>query len=148
LAPNRQRPTRQQRKVKKAQMINCNKIKSVDILVVGNDELEAMGIVNVLEDLGHVVKMLSLKDELVHYTSGTLKAIYLVMKEINEQAFGVAIKVSSSCSVPLIFAGPDWTRNKVIKAVKYGVRDILLTPASDEDIVENVHKNMLGLAAK
>ncbi len=46
-----------------------------------------------------------------------MKAIYLVMQDVNEQAFGVAIKVSSACSVPLIAAGPDWTRTKVIKAV-------------------------------
>ena len=74
-------------------------------------------------------------------------AVYLVMREVNEQAFGVAIKVSSSCSVPLIAAGPAWTKSKVFKAVKYGVRDILLTPASREDIEENVAKNLVKLAA-
>jgi hypothetical protein len=35
----------------------------------------------------------------------------------------------------------------VIKAVKYGVRDILLTPASEADIEENVNNNLLELAA-
>jgi hypothetical protein len=124
-----------------------NDLKALDILVVGDDEAEATKIAGVLGQSGYLVKTLSFKDNLHNYIPGNLRAIYLVMKDVNEQVFGVAIKVSSACSVPLIAAGPDWTRTKVIKAVKYGVRDILLTPASREDIEENVNKNLFELAA-
>lgn len=120
---------------------------SLDILVVGDDDVEADKIAEVLGHSGYAVKILSFKDNLHSYIPGQLKAIYLVMQDVNEQAFGVAIKVSSACSVPLIAAGPGWTRTKVIKAVKYGVRDILLTPASEEDIRENINSNLLELAA-
>jgi hypothetical protein len=120
---------------------------SLDILVIGDDEPEVKKIAAVLGNAGYGVKTLSFKDNLHNYIPGNLKAIYLVMRDVNEQAFGVAIKVSSSCSIPLIAAGPDWTRTKVIKAVKYGIRDILLTPASEEDISENVNSNLLELAA-
>ncbi len=119
----------------------------LDILVVGDDDAEANKIAAVLEQSGYAVKTLSFKDNLHRFISGELKAIYLVMKEVNEQAFGVAIKVSSASSVPLIAAGPGWTRTTVIKAVKYGVRDILLTPASEDDIRENINSNLLELAA-
>lgn len=122
-------------------------INALDILLVGDDEAESTKIADVLGRAGYTVKKLTFKDNLHNYIPGNLKAIYLVMRDVNEQAFGVAIKVSSACSVPLIAAGPDWTRTKVIKAVKYGVRDILLTPASEDDIAENVHSNMLELAA-
>lgn len=124
-----------------------NKSNSPDILVVGDDEAEAVKIAGVLEKNGFLVKVLSFKDNLHNYMPGNLKAVYLVMRVVNEQAFGVAIKVSSTCSVPLIAAGPGWTRTKVIKAVKYGVQDILLTPASHEDIEENVNNNLFELAA-
>ncbi len=124
-----------------------NDQKSLDILVIGDDEPEVGKIAAVLGNAGYGVKTLSFKDNLHNYIPGNLKAIYLVMRDVNEQAFGVAIKVSSSCSIPLIAAGPDWTRTKVIKAVKYGIRDILLTPASEEDITENVNSNLLELAA-
>lgn len=119
----------------------------LDILVVGDNDAEASKIAEVLGQSGYAVKILSFKDDLHRFIPGNLKAIYLVMREVNEQAFGVAIKVSSACSVPLIAAGPAWTRTKVIKAVKYGVRDILLTPASQEDIRENINSNLLELAA-
>jgi chemotaxis protein CheY-P-specific phosphatase CheC len=124
-----------------------NKLRSPDILVVGDDEAEAVKIADVLEKSGFLVKVLSFKDNLHNYMPGNLKAVYLVMRVVNEQAFGVAIKVSSACSVPVIAAGPGWTRTKVIKAVKYGVQDILLTPASHEDIEENVNNNLFELAA-
>ena len=118
-----------------------------DILLIGDDEMEAGKIAGVLREMGYSVKSLSFKDNVHNYLPGQLKAIYLVMKDVNEQAFGVAIKVSSACSLPLIAAGPGWTRTKVIKAVKYGVLDILLTPAAKEDIKENVTNNLLKLAA-
>lgn len=130
-----------------AQKNERNDLESLDILIVGDDEPEVAKIAAVLGNAGYCVKTLSFKDNLHNYIPGNLKAIYLVMRDVNEQAFGVAIKVSSACSVPLIAAGPGWTRTKVIKAVKYGVRDILLTPASEGDITENVNNNLLELAA-
>jgi CheY-specific phosphatase CheX len=129
------------------QQVAGKDFKAPDILVVGDDDLEAIKIADVLGQSGYLVKTLSFKDDLHNYIPGNLRAIYLVMQEVNEQAFGVAIKVSSACSVPLIAAGPGWTRTKVIKAVKYGVRDILLTPTTKEDIEENVNNNLLELAA-
>lgn len=118
-----------------------------DILLIGDDEAEAAKISAVLTGMGFAAKSLSFKDNVHNYIPGELKAIYLVMKDVDEQAFGAAIKISASCSLPLIAAGPGWTRTKVIKAVKYGIRDILLTPASKGDIEENVTNNLLQLAA-
>jgi hypothetical protein len=47
----------------------------------------------------------------------------------------------------LIAAGPEWTRSRVIKAVRYGVGDILVTPASREEIADNLRNNLLQRAA-
>ncbi len=118
-----------------------------DILIISDDDNEAEKLAGVLEDRGYSVCSLSYKDSVHNSISRELRAVYLVMREVNEQAFGMAIKVSSTCSVPLIAAGPAWTKSKVFKAVKYGVRDILLTPASRQDIEENVAKNLVKLAA-
>jgi hypothetical protein len=69
------------------------------------------------------------------------------MSDVNEKAFAVAIKISSACSLPLIAAGPGWTRSKVISAVKYGINDILLTPASSDDIADKIEAFSIRLAA-
>ena len=119
----------------------------VEILLIGDDMAEIEKLQNVLSKRGFEIRVLSFKDEVHNYIPGELKAVYLVMQEINEQGFGVAIKVSSSCSLPLIAAAPGWTKTKVIKAVKYGIRDILLTPATTEDIEENISNNLLKMAA-
>ena len=119
----------------------------VDILLISDDDEEAEKISSVLVRADFSVKRLSFKNNVNNYISDSLRAIFLVMHEVDEQAFGVAIKVSSSCSVPLIAAGPAWTRSKVIKAVKYGVNDILVTPASEQDVREKIEQNLVKLAA-
>jgi chemotaxis protein CheY-P-specific phosphatase CheC len=118
-----------------------------DILLVGDDFIEAARIAAVLDSLGYVTRTLSFKDPLPAQFPGRLKAVYLVLREVSEQAFGMAIKISTSCSLPLIAAGPEWTRSRVIKAVRYGVGDILVTPASREEIADNLRNNLLQRAA-
>ncbi|TKB10303.1 chemotaxis protein CheX [Desulforhopalus sp. IMCC35007] len=120
---------------------------SLDILIIGDDEATAETMVSTFLDLGYRVKKLSFKDNIHDYLPGELKAVYLVMHEVNEQVFGSVIKISAACNLPLVAAGPGWTRSKVIKAVKYGVRDILLTPATKDQIKESINSNLLEMAA-
>ena len=120
---------------------------TVDILLIGDDANEVAKLRNILGGRGYVVRVLTFKDNVYNFISGELKAVYLVTQDVDEQAFGVAIKVSSACSLPLIAAAPGWTKTKVIQAVKYGVKDILLTPANTKDIEENIANNLVKLAA-
>jgi chemotaxis protein CheY-P-specific phosphatase CheC len=120
---------------------------SLDILIVGDDESVASSMTSVLTEMGYSARTLSFKDNIHDYIPGELKAIYLVMNEVNEQGFGSAIKIHSACTLPIIAVGPEWTKTKVIKAVKYGVRDILMTPASTDDIRQNINNNLLEMAA-
>ena len=120
---------------------------SLDILIVGDDESAASSIAATMSEMGYKARTLSFKDNIHDYIPGELKAIYLVMSDVNEQGFGSAIKISAACSLPLIAAGPAWTRTKVIKAVKYGVSDILMTPATTDDIKQNINNNLLEMAA-
>lgn len=120
---------------------------ALDILLISDDVAEAAKISQVLQGMGYSSKTLSFKENALNYLPGQLKAVFLVMKEVNEQAFGVAIKINAACSLPLIAAGPGWTRTKVIKAVRYGVRDIILTPATADDIQEKANHYVLQMAA-
>lgn len=120
---------------------------SVDVLIVSDDATEADKISSVLEQVGLRAKLLSFKENVADSLSGEVKAVFLVMKEVNDKGLAVAIKISSACSLPLIAAGPGWTRSKVISAVKYGVDDILLTPAVEGDISEKIEAFSARLAA-
>ncbi len=122
-------------------------VTAVDILIVGDDEVEMQKILTQVTTSGLTGTTLTMKDNINNHITDNLKVVVLVMQDVNEQSFGAVIKVSSACTVPLVAAGPGWTRTKVIKAVKYGVIDILLTPATDEDIKEKIESNMVQLAA-
>lgn len=124
-----------------------NAIKCIDILVVSDDMLEAANITAVLEQRHLNAKILSFKESVTDYLPGEVKAVFLVMSSVNEMAFSMAIKISAACSLPLIAAGPGWTRTKVITAVKYGVNDILLTPATSDDVGEKIENISVKLAA-
>ncbi len=105
-----------------------------EFLLVSNDEGECKRICSVLAGRGHTYRVLDYKESINDFLPGEVRAVILVMADVDEKALGVAIKISAVSQLPLIAVGPAWTRSKVIKAVKYGVDDILLTPASDDDI--------------
>lgn len=120
---------------------------AVEVLIVENDVEEAKKIENELKKRGVTTKCVSFKENISLHLSSELRLIFIVMQEIDEQAYGVLIKVNTQSTAPIVAAGAEWTRSKVIKAVKYGVHDILVTPATDEDIQEKVEHNIIKMAA-
>lgn len=109
-----------------------------EFLIVSNDGNECSKITEIFNQRGIAYKVLDYKENVNNYLPGAVRAVFLVMSSVDEKGLGVAIKLSTASSLPLVAAGPEWTRTKVIKAVKYGVGDILLTPASDNDIIEKI----------
>lgn len=118
-----------------------------EFLLISNDGEACSRISSVLNEHETAYKVLDYKVSVSDYLPGEVKAIFLIMTEVDEKGLGVAIKISAASSLPLIAAGPEWTRTKVIKAVKYGVGDILLTPASDDDIIEKINSVQAKMAA-
>ncbi|MEA3468983.1 MAG: hypothetical protein U9R57_12295 [Thermodesulfobacteriota bacterium] len=118
-----------------------------ELLLVSNDDEACSRMSSVLNEQEVAFKVLDYKESVSDYLPGDVKAVFLVMTEVDEKGLGVAIKISAASALPLIAAGPEWTRTKVIKAVKYGVDDILITPASDEDIMEKVNSFQAKMAA-
>ncbi|MGD9947968.1 MAG: hypothetical protein AB7U29_05745 [Desulfobulbus sp.] len=121
---------------------------SIDMLIVADDESEANRIAEVLKAKGYGCQILHFKDPVNSVMTARVQMVFLVMREVSEQGFGVAIKISSSgLPVPLVAAGPAWTRTMVLKAVKYGACDILITPSTQEDVEEKLTNNLVKKAA-
>ncbi|MGI6657775.1 MAG: hypothetical protein ACOX5Z_13330 [Desulfobulbus sp.] len=119
-----------------------------DILLFTDDDAEAGRIANILEEGGRGCRILHFKDPVASVLSARTRMVFVIMREVNEQGFGMAIKVSSTgLRVPLVAAGPAWTRTLVLKAVKYGAHDILITPASADDVREKLETNLEGVVA-
>ncbi|OEU61040.1 MAG: hypothetical protein BA870_00190 [Desulfuromonadales bacterium C00003094] len=124
------------------------------ILVVAIDGNQGQTINAMINEHGYNATLVDRKEnfkDLSKTLRGSVKGLVLVMDEIGEQSFSVAIKVRTAFgeSVPLMAAGSQWTRSKVLQAVKYGVCDILVTPASAEEVLEKVEahfKSMQNIA--
>lgn len=121
---------------------------ATDILIFTDDDNEGGRIAAALQKMGYVPRTLHFKDSVNNVLTPRIQMIFLVMQEVNEQGFGVAIKISSAgLSVPLVAAGSAWTRTLVLKAVKYGACDILITPSSPADVLEKIENNLVKKAA-
>jgi len=113
------------------------------ILVVAIDGSQGQTISAMINGHGYNATLVDRKEnfkDLSKTLRGRVKGLVLAMDEIGEQGFSVAIKVRTAFgeSVPLLATGSQWTRSKVLQAVKYGVCDILVTPASAEEVLEKI----------
>ncbi len=118
-----------------------------DVLLIHNHPGKAKTIADEMGKMGVTCKSITFNDSIKKHVSEKLRLVLIVMNEVDEQSYGVAIKVNTLTSVPIVAASAQWTRTKVIKAVKYGVVDILLLPAAPDDIKEKIRANMLEMAA-
>lgn len=119
-----------------------------DILIFSDDDTNGQVIADLLRGLGYLPSVLPFKSSVNEKLTPSVRMVFLVMREISEQGFGMAIKITSAgYNIPLVAAGPAWTRSLVIKAVKYGAVDILITPATEQDIREKVEMNLVNMAA-
>jgi hypothetical protein len=89
--------------------------------------------------------LLSPESDLKQYlTHKNLCCVFLFIKKVNDLGFAQTIKARTALKkgCPLIVAGPEWTRTKVLKALKYGATDILITPAGSESILKKFQKHL------
>ncbi|MBC8207787.1 MAG: hypothetical protein H8E79_01290 [Desulfobulbaceae bacterium] len=109
-----------------------------EILLVTNNLPEAERIQAALSEYGLTFVTIDFGESIQDALTDQVRGVLLISEKVSEQTMGVVVKIASATPLPLIAAGPDWTKSKVVKAVKYGVLDILLTPASSEDICAKV----------
>ncbi|WP_305043748.1 hypothetical protein, partial [Geoalkalibacter sp.] len=115
------------------------------ILILAEDPEAAAPFSNLLKSRQRDHVLIRFQDNLKQALNGhRVNGIFLVMSQVGEQGFAAAIKVKAKLpkGTPLVMAGPQWTRSAVLKAVRYGARDILITPAGDEDIAEKLNRHM------
>jgi len=120
------------------------------VLVLADNDAAAAPFNDVLADHGLEHRILSFQDNIKQSVQGkNVAGIFLVMEEVGEQGMATAIKIKSAlkAGTPLIMAGPAWTRSAVLQAVRYGACDILVTPASADEISEKVTRHIGAQAA-
>ena len=108
---------------------------AAEVVLFSDDRGESERILAMLAEMGCTGRVCHFKDPVQGALAPGVRMVVLVMGEVSEQGFGVAIKLASAgLRVPLVAAGPAWTRSLVLQAVKYGVSDVLVTPVAEEDL--------------
>ncbi len=115
------------------------------VLIISDQPDNAATFVDILSAAGYQCQVLSFQDEIREkFQQFQIQGIFLIMTQVGEKGFAAAIKLQSAGRPlpPLIFAGPEWTRSAVLRAVKYGAKDILMTPASGEEIQQKITQHL------
>ena len=92
-----------------------------------------------------VARFQNVQDNVGGYGPET-RGVFLVLGDVVEQGIAAAIKINASIQgrMPLIAAGPNWTKSMVLRAIKYGIQDILVTPASEAQIQAKVKLHLVA----
>ncbi len=117
------------------------------VMIIHEQADAAPPFAEILAAAGYEVKNLSFQDDIkASYQQNQVVGVFLLMSEVSEKGFATAIKLQSSGRPlpPMIFAGPEWTRSAVLRAIKYGARDILVLPASSDEIQAKVSQHILN----
>ncbi len=120
------------------------------VLIITEGTEEGREISEALQGSAFTPRSAGIRDNLREIIQrGNVKGMVLVLQEVNEQGIAAAIKIRSAAdgNVPLIAAGPQWTRTTVLKALKYGICDILVTPAQPEDVLAKISHHAKRQAA-
>lgn len=115
------------------------------VLIISDQKSDADPFAKTLAAAGYDCRMLSFQDEVKDlFQQHQILGIFLVMTQVGEKGFAAAIKLQSAGRPlpPIIFAGPEWTKSAVLRAVKYGAKDILVMPASGDEIQDKASQHI------
>jgi CheY-like chemotaxis protein len=111
------------------------------VLIISDQEDNTGPFAQKLSAIGYKYQVIGYQDDIKGiFQQHNIAGIFLLMAKVGEKGFAAAIKMQSTGKTlpPVIFAGPDWTKTSVLRAIKYGAKDILVLPASDNEIQDKI----------
>ncbi|MDX2480993.1 MAG: hypothetical protein QNK24_11745 [Desulfuromusa sp.] len=115
------------------------------VLLISDKKTDADPFVEILSSAEYECQVLTFQEEVKElFQQHKILGIFLIMAQVGEKGFASAIKLQSAGRPlpPIIFAGSEWTRSAVLRAVKYGAKDILVMPASSNDIQDKITRHI------
>ena len=117
----------------------------VDSIVVLQDDTDARRfLVDAVSFTGYQVVAGTLDDNIKELFSGRkVKLVIIGSVDADDRELSVCIKVMAmrqDFPPPIMMSAQRWTRTAALKALKYGARDIVLAPCSEEELSAKVRK--------
>jgi len=117
-------------------------VDSVVVLEDDNEERRQMVAVAVLS--GYQVVEGTLNADIKELFAGrNVRLVLIGSQDANDHELAVCIKVNAirqDSPPPIIMSAQRWTRTAVLKALKYGAREIVIKPCSEEELIAKVRR--------
>lgn len=108
------------------------------VMVIEDSPDHAVEIMNSFEEAGIKTESISVADDFSKTGMDSYLAVLLVLDKLDEIGLGVVIKIKSISSVPLLVAASQWTQTDVLKALRYGVDDIIMLPVESDELLRKL----------
>jgi CheY-like chemotaxis protein len=114
------------------------------ILLLDDDESDRRQVRKLLEGCGVTVLTEAFTADVAEIlTRQAIKAVFVGMENVGDLEFSQCTKIYEICrkhSLPIIMCSGQWTRSGVLKAVKYGARDIIIKPYAADELQAKLSK--------
>ena len=77
------------------------------------------------------------------FSQGNVRLVIIGAQDADDRELAVCIKINAlrqDQPVPIMMCAQRWTRTAVLKALKYGARDIVIRPCTPDEITEKVKR--------
>ena len=114
------------------------------VVVLGDDHEERSQMVEAAGISGYQVVEGTLNADIKDLFAGrNVRLVLIGSHDANDRELAVCIKVNAirqNSPPPIIMSAQRWTRTAVLKALKYGAREIIIKPCSQEELVAKVRR--------
>ena len=114
------------------------------IVVLEDDEGERQQMVEAVEFTGYEVVEGTLNADLKElFARRNVRLVLIGSLDADDREMAVCIKINAirqDSPPPIIMSAQRWTRTAVLKALKYGARDIIIRPCSQDELTTKVRR--------
>ncbi|GLI37618.1 response regulator [Geobacter hydrogenophilus] len=114
------------------------------VLILEDDETDRQMVRELLATRGFELVEARLDADIREiFSQGGVRLVVLGIHNNDDRDMSLCIKIKAIAqgeSLPIIMCAREWTRTAVLKAVRYGARDIILKPYQEDDVLAKVEK--------
>ena len=114
------------------------------IVIIEDDEEVRQQMKESLKAAGLIVVDASFKDDIRQIFAQNDTGVAVIgVADTEDRELALCIKINAmhqDAPLPIIMCAPQWTRSCVLKAIKYGARDIILKPYEASELVDKVSR--------
>jgi CheY-like chemotaxis protein len=114
------------------------------IVVLEDNEIERQQMISAIEFTGFDVVEGTLNADLKElFSNRNVRLVLIGSQDADDRELALCIKINAirqDAPPPIIMTAERWTRTAVLKALKYGARDIIIKPCGEDELAAKVRR--------